>query len=53
MTKQRLIVLTSALSAVTLLAGCGGAQNASREQIRAVGSSTVYPFAKTIAGTLP
>ena len=49
MTKQRLIVLTSALSAVTLLAGCGGAQNASREQIRAVGSSTVYPFAKTVA----
>ena len=49
MTKQRLIALTSALSALTLLAGCGGAQNASREQIRAVGSSTVYPFAKTVA----
>ena len=49
MTKQRLIALTSALSAVTLLAACGGAQNASRAQIRAVGSSTVYPFAKSVA----
>ena len=49
MIKKRLIALTSALSAVTLLAGCGGAQSASREQIRAVGSSTVYPFAKSVA----
>ncbi len=49
MTKKRLIALTSALSAVTLLAACGGAQSASREQIRAVGSSTVYPFAKSVA----
>jgi phosphate transport system substrate-binding protein len=35
-----------------LLAGCGGAQNASRDQIRAVGSSTVYPFAKAVADSL-
>ena len=49
MTQKRLIALTSALSAVTLLAACGGAQSSSREQIRAVGSSTVYPFAKSVA----
>ncbi len=32
-----------------LLAGCGGGQSGSRDQIRAVGSSTVYPFAKAVA----
>jgi phosphate transport system substrate-binding protein len=42
----------TALSFAALLAGCGGAQNASREQIRAVGSSTVYPFAKVVADSL-
>ncbi|WP_299309511.1 substrate-binding domain-containing protein [uncultured Croceicoccus sp.] len=31
------------------LAACGGAQSSSREQIKAVGSSTVYPFAKAAA----
>lgn len=35
-----------------LLAACGGSQNASRDQIRAVGSSTVYPFAKAVAAAL-
>ncbi len=35
-----------------MLAACGGSQNASRDQIRAVGSSTVYPFAKAIADSL-
>ncbi len=44
-------LIFAALSA-TLLAGCGGAQNGSRDQIRAVGSSTVYPFAKAIADSL-
>jgi phosphate transport system substrate-binding protein len=48
MTKKSILALSTAI----LLAGCGGAQSASREQIRAVGSSTVYPFAKAIADSL-
>ena len=52
MTKKTTFSLAFAVSAAALLAGCGGAQNASREQIRAVGSSTVYPFAKVIADSL-
>ena len=48
MTNPKLI-LTVATATCALLAGCGGAQNGSRDQIRAVGSSTVYPFAKAIA----
>ena len=42
------------LAATTALAlsACGGAQSTSREQIRAVGSSTVYPFAKAVADAL-
>ena len=52
MTKKTTYSLAFAVSAAALLAGCGGAQNASREQIRAVGSSTVYPFAKVIADSL-
>ena len=39
------------VSATLALAACG-AQSASREQIRAVGSSTVYPFAKAVADSL-
>ncbi|WP_292972110.1 substrate-binding domain-containing protein [Novosphingobium sp.] len=35
-----------------MLAACGGGQGASRDQVRAVGSSTVYPFAKAIADSL-
>ncbi|WP_375290201.1 substrate-binding domain-containing protein [Qipengyuania sp.] len=42
---------TALLCASTLaLASCGG--NASRDSIRAVGSSTVYPFAKAVAEEL-
>lgn len=41
-----LVLLCGALS----LAGCGS--NASRDSIRAVGSSTVYPFAKAVAEEL-
>ena len=52
MTKKTTYSIAFAVSAAALLAGCGGAQNASREQIRAVGSSTVYPFAKVIADSL-
>jgi phosphate transport system substrate-binding protein len=45
--------LTVALLAATaMLAGCGGGQDAAREQIRAVGSSTVYPFAKAVSASL-
>ena len=39
-------------AAAALLAGCGGAQSGAREQIRAVGSSTVFPFAKAVADSL-
>lgn len=43
-----------ALSAATLLAACGsqGAGSETRESIRAVGSSTVFPFAKAVAESL-
>lgn len=41
-------LLLAALSA-TALAACGGPQSAGRDQIKAVGSSTVYPFAKAAA----
>ena len=41
-------LLLAALSATTL-AACGGPQSAGRDQIKAVGSSTVYPFAKAAA----
>ncbi len=38
-------------AACAVLAACGS-QNASRDQIRAVGSSTVYPFAKAVSASL-
>lgn len=44
-------LLFATVSAI-LLAGCGGTQSTSRDQIRAVGSSTVYPFAKVVAESL-
>ncbi|WP_374531848.1 substrate-binding domain-containing protein, partial [Novosphingobium sp.] len=50
--KKSALILAAATSASLLLAGCGGAQNSSRDQIRAVGSSTVYPFAKAVADSL-
>ena len=47
------IALTAATAIAALtLAGCGdqsGGAGATRDQIRAVGSSTVYPFATAIA----
>lgn len=50
--KNKTMILATA-AATALLAGCGsGTQNSSRDQIRAVGSSTVYPFAKVIADSL-
>jgi len=48
--KKSALFLTVAASLT--LAACGGAQSTSREQIRAVGSSTVYPFAKAVADSL-
>jgi len=52
MTKKSILALTSAIAASALLAACGGGQGASRDQVRAVGSSTVYPFAKAVADSL-
>ena len=43
--------LLFAAATATLLAACG-TQSSSRDQIRAVGSSTVYPFAKAISDSL-
>jgi phosphate transport system substrate-binding protein len=40
-----------ALSAIALSA-CGGGNTGTRDSIRAVGSSTVYPFAKVVAESL-
>ncbi len=48
MTKTKLLI---ASATATLLASCG-TQSTSRDQIRAVGSSTVYPFAKAISDSL-
>ncbi len=47
---KKSILLTAAL-ATTMLAACGGGNDGaqSRDSIRAVGSSTVYPFAKATA----
>lgn len=43
----------AALVASVSLAACGGGEaGASRDQIRAVGSSTVYPFSKAVAEAL-
>ena len=43
----------AAIAAAAALAGCGGGgeggQNAARQQIRIVGSSTVYPFTRAVA----
>ena len=43
------IVAVVSTLALTLAACGGGGESGSREQVRAVGSSTVYPFAKTVA----
>ena len=47
----RTLSLTSVFAACALLAACG-TQSTSREQVRAVGSSTVFPFAKAVADSL-
>lgn len=50
---NRTVALSLAVAASVGLAGCGGSGPApSRDQIRAVGSSTVYPFGKAVAEAL-
>jgi len=47
------LIQAATVAATALLAGCGGGSDSgSRDQIRAVGSSTVYPFAKVVADSL-
>ena len=48
---KKSVFLATVMAASTLLAGCGGgdAAGSTRDSIRAVGSSTVYPFAKAVA----
>ena len=54
MTRKTLLAVTSAIAASAMLAACGGGGSGggSRDQVRAVGSSTVYPFAKAVADSL-
>ncbi|HAG37038.1 MAG TPA: phosphate ABC transporter substrate-binding protein, partial [Erythrobacter sp.] len=47
MTKTKSFIF-AAVSAVAL-AACGGTDGGSRDSIRAVGSSTVFPFAKAVS----
>lgn len=49
---KKLTTLTFALLASAALSACGGGGNTARDQIRAVGSSTVYPFGKAVAEAL-
>ncbi len=46
------LLLGTVFAGCALISACGGGQNASRDQIRAVGSSTVYPFAKAVADSM-
>ena len=48
MNRKTILAFTAAVSAAALLSACGG-QSGSRDQVRAVGSSTVLPFAKVVA----
>lgn len=50
--KKSIAVLATFSAVAALLSGCSGGQSGSRDQIRAVGSSTVYPFAKAVADSL-
>ena len=52
MTRKTILAFTAAVSAAALLSACGGGQGGSRDQVRAVGSSTVFPFAKAVADSL-
>ncbi|MFM6829496.1 MAG: substrate-binding domain-containing protein [Novosphingobium sp.] len=48
----RTIALSAAALGALSLAGCGSQEAGTRDQVRAVGSSTVYPFAKAVAESL-
>lgn len=48
MTAKSLSVMAISVAALAL-ASCGGGEPGTRDSIRAVGSSTVYPFAKLVA----
>lgn len=51
--KKSPLLLATVIAATSLLAACGqSGGGASRDQIRAVGSSTVFPFAKAVADSL-
>ena len=52
MINSRNIALSTVAIAALALSACGSQQGASRDQVRAVGSSTVYPFAKAVAESL-
>lgn len=52
MSMIRTIALSAAASGALALAGCGTQEAGTRDQVRAVGSSTVYPFAKAVAESL-
>ena len=52
MRSNRLFAGSVLVFATLGLGACGGGQNATRDQVRVVGSSTVYPFAKAVAESL-
>ena len=52
MSAMRPFPLALLLLGATALSACGGQQSASRDNVRAVGSSTVLPFAKAVAESL-
>ena len=47
--KTKALIALPLIAATLALTGCGDAGGGTRESIRAVGSSTVYPFAKVVA----
>ncbi|MDP3674163.1 MAG: substrate-binding domain-containing protein [Novosphingobium sp.] len=52
MSSKPILLASVALLASAALTACGGQQTASRDNVRAVGSSTVLPFAKAVAEEL-
>ena len=52
MSAIRPLPLVLLLLGASALSACGGQQSASRDNVRAVGSSTVLPFAKAVAESL-
>ncbi len=50
--KTKALISLPLLAASLALSACGDAGSATRDSIRAVGSSTVYPFAKLVAESL-